>query len=60
MFMLGLLAVYAEGDQNFDVLIGNPLTVQTVNQQRKVYFTARISGNVRGDDHHFLTRPEGG
>ena len=36
MFMLGLLAMDAEGDQDFDVTIGNPLTIKPIYQQREV------------------------
>ena len=58
MFMLGLLTMNAEGDQNFDITIGNPLAVQAFYQKREVYLTAGVTGDVGGDDDHLLSRPE--
>ena len=60
VFMIGLLAVNAEGDQNLNIPIGYALAVQALHQQGKIDFTAGVSGNVRGDDQHLFSRLEQG
>ena len=60
MFVLGLPTVDTEGDDDFHILIPDPGGVEPLHQKQQIDLAAGVARDVRGDDHHPLSRPEPG
>ncbi len=54
----GLLAMDAEGDDDFDVFILDAGPVQFLDDDRQIDLAGGIAGDIRGDDHHLLSRSD--